>query len=167
MTSVSRVLTDPTYITINDEKCQVCKSTKYLNPKMKILTSPCYHRMCDSCVERLFGHGASLCPFCKTTLRKTNFVLQTFEDLVVERECQIRKTIHKYMNKVEEDFPTLKAYNDYLELLEDYTFKLLKNQNVQQVYGELEQFCSANKDVIQKNVIKQVIFIYSSFIIVT
>jgi hypothetical protein len=75
--------------------------------------------------------------------------------LVVERECQIRKTLQKYMNKTEHDFPSLRAYNDYLELLEDYTFKLLNEQNVQQVYMELEQFRVANKEVIQKNIMRQ------------
>ncbi len=57
----------------------------------------CYHRMCESCVDRLFSHGPAPCPVagCHRTLRKHRFRKQTFESIQVEREVDIRKRIAK------------------------------------------------------------------------
>ena len=63
--------------------------------------------------------GPAPCPICHRTLRKQKFRLQTFEDTVVEREVDLRKRIAKTFNKSEEDFSSLKVYNDYLEELEN------------------------------------------------
>lgn len=79
----------------DDEICPVCKSTKYLNPKMNLLVSPCYHRLCETCINRIFTHGSAPCPICATILRKGNFVVATFGDLVVEKELRIRKIVSK------------------------------------------------------------------------
>jgi len=76
--------------------CPVCKSSRYLNPNMKFLVNPeCYHKMCESCVDRIFSHGPAPCPIagCKRTLRKAKFRSQTFEDLKVEREVDIRRRV--------------------------------------------------------------------------
>lgn len=29
-----------------DDQCPVCKSDRYLNPKLRLLVSSCYHKMC-------------------------------------------------------------------------------------------------------------------------
>ena len=63
--------------------------------------------------------GPAPCPICQRTLRKNKFRLQTFEDTLVEREVDLRKRIARTFNKTEEDFPTLKDYNDYLEEVEN------------------------------------------------
>jgi CDK-activating kinase assembly factor MAT1 len=63
---------------------------------MKFLVNPeCYHKMCESCVDRIFSHGPAPCPIagCKYTLRKNRFRKQTFEDLKVEREVDIRRRV--------------------------------------------------------------------------
>lgn len=78
--------------------CPVCKSSRYLNPNMRFLVNPeCYHKMCESCVDRIFSHGPAPCPIagCKRTLRKAKFRSQTFEDLKVEREVDIRRRVAK------------------------------------------------------------------------
>jgi CDK-activating kinase assembly factor MAT1 len=78
--------------------CPVCKSSRYLNPNMKFLVNPeCYHKMCESCVDRIFSHGPAPCPIagCKRTLRKAKFRTQTFEDLKVEREVDIRRRVNR------------------------------------------------------------------------
>jgi hypothetical protein len=78
------------------EVCPICKSSRYLNPDMRFLINPeCYHRICDSCVDRLFSAGPNSCPVvgCKKTLRKNRFRTQTFEDIGVEREVDIRKRV--------------------------------------------------------------------------
>jgi CDK-activating kinase assembly factor MAT1 len=80
-----------------DEKvcCPVCKTDSYLNPNLQLLVSPCYHKMCEACVNRIFGIGAAPCPICRMTLRKTNFQKPIFESVFVEKECQVRKRINK------------------------------------------------------------------------
>ena len=78
--------------------CPVCKSSRYLNPDMKFLVNPeCYHKMCESCVERIFSHGPAPCPVagCHRTLRKQRFRKQTFGDIQVEKEVDVRKRVAK------------------------------------------------------------------------
>lgn len=79
-----------------DEVCPVCKSSRYLNPDMQFLINPeCYHKMCESCVDRIFSSGPANCPVatCHKTLRKNRFRKQTFEDINVEREVDIRRRV--------------------------------------------------------------------------
>lgn len=102
-----------------EEACPVCKSDHYLNPKMVLLVSACYHKICDSCTGRLFAHGSAPCPVCGTILRRSNLVVPTFEDMRVEKECRVRKRLATIFNKVREDFEGLREYNDYLEEVED------------------------------------------------
>ncbi len=65
---------------------------------MRFLVNPeCYHRMCESCVDRIFSHGPAPCPVagCHRTLRKQRFRKQTFGDIRVEREVDVRKRVAK------------------------------------------------------------------------
>lgn len=78
--------------------CPVCKSARYLNPNMRFLINPeCYHKMCESCVDRIFSQGPAPCPIagCARTLRKNKFRVPKFEDLQIEREVDVRKRIAK------------------------------------------------------------------------
>ncbi|KAF2713733.1 CDK-activating kinase assembly factor [Pleomassaria siparia CBS 279.74] len=114
--------------TSKDDICPVCKSSRYLNPNMKFLVNPeCYHKMCESCVDRIFSHGPAPCPIagCKRTLRKARFRRQTFEDLKVEREVDIRRKVAKLFDKEQDDFETLRDYNDYLETVETTLWNLI------------------------------------------
>ena len=80
----------------SNEECPVCHTKLYFKRDMRFLVNPeCYHRMCDSCVDRIFSHGPALCPIpgCRKTLRKNKFRLPRFEDLELEREIDIRKTV--------------------------------------------------------------------------
>lgn len=90
-----------------DDQCPVCKSDRYLNPKLRLLVSSCYHKMygsvvravvnsefysrCESCIDRLFTLGPAPCPICTKVLRKLTFTPQTFEDLGVEKEVAVRR----------------------------------------------------------------------------
>lgn len=78
-----------------DDACPVCKSDRYLNPRLRLLVSQCYHKMCESCIDRLFTLGPAPCPVCQKTLRKLAFMPQTFEDLTVEREVAVRRRLAK------------------------------------------------------------------------
>ena len=102
-----------------EDKCPVCSSDRYLNPSLRLLVSPCYHKMCESCIDRLFTLGPEPCPICGKIIRKTAFVAQTFEDLGVEKEVAIRRRVAKAYNLTVDDFHDLRSYNDYLEEVED------------------------------------------------
>ena len=91
-------LQTPTSTDKSSDICPVCKSSRYLNPNMRFLVNPeCYHKMCESCVDRIFSHGPAPCPIagCRRTLRKAKFRKQTFEDIQVEREVDIRRRMAK------------------------------------------------------------------------
>jgi CDK-activating kinase assembly factor MAT1 len=136
------------------ESCPVCKSSRYLNSKIKFKVNPeCYHKMCESCVDRIFAHGPAQCPIpgCKRTLRMLRFREQTFEDIRVEREVDIRKRVALVFNKREEDFETLRAYNDYLNDVEDITFNLVEGIDVNETNERLESYRTKHADEIATN----------------
>ena len=83
------------------------------------MVSPCYHKMCESCIDRLFSLGPAACPVCGQIVRKQQFSAQIFEDLSVEEEVNVRKRVAKLFTRKAEDFPSLRAYNDYLEEFEE------------------------------------------------
>ncbi|KAF2029799.1 CDK-activating kinase assembly factor [Setomelanomma holmii] len=123
--------------------CPVCKSSRYLNPNMQFKINPeCYHKMCESCVDRIFSHGPAPCPIagCARTLRKGKFRKQKFEDLKVEREVDIRKRVASAMNKQEDDFETLRDYNDYLEQVEEITWNLILKIDVEATEARLRRW---------------------------
>lgn len=136
---------------MTEETCPVCKSDRYLNPNMQLLVSPCYHRVCSTCVERLFAHGSAPCPVCGTLLRRSNFVIPSFEDLYVERECRIRLRLAEIFNRREEDFETLRDYNDYLEEVEGIVWRLVEERDVQKTNEQLEAYRQQNLDLIMRN----------------
>ncbi|KAL7276292.1 TFIIH/NER complex subunit [Rhizina undulata] len=138
----------------DDENCPVCKSSRYLNPNIKFLMNPvCYHKMCESCVDRLFTQGPGQCPVvgCGKTLRKNKFRKQTFEDVTVEREVDIRRRVAKTFNKRRDDFDSLLQYNNYLEEVEEITFNLVNNVEVSATEEKLQAYEVVNKDLINAN----------------
>ncbi|KAL8721267.1 MAG: hypothetical protein Q9225_002009 [Loekoesia sp. 1 TL-2023] len=138
----------------NDDICPVCKSSRYLNPNMRFLVNPeCYHKMCESCVDRIFSTGPAPCPIagCARTLRKQRFRKQTFEDLKIEREVDIRRRVAQVFNKQESDFETLRAYNNYLEEMEVTTFNLLEGIDVAATERKLAAYAAQNASSISQN----------------
>ncbi|XP_064427213.1 CDK-activating kinase assembly factor MAT1 isoform X4 [Mirounga angustirostris] len=98
--------------------------------------------------------GAGNCPECGTPLRKSNFRVQLFEDPTVDKEVEIRKKVLKIYNKREEDFPSLREYNDFLEEVEEIVFNLTNNVDLDNTKKKMEMYQKENKDVIQKNKLK-------------
>lgn len=109
--------------------------------------------MCESCVDRIFTQGPAPCPVigCGKTLRKNKFRKQTFEDVTVEREVDVRKRIAKTFNKRRDDFDTLLDYNNYLEEVEEMTFNLVNGVDVAKTESKLQAYELANKDLINTN----------------
>lgn len=131
-----------------DDKCPQCKTDRYLNPRLRLLVSPCYHKMCESCIDRIFSLGPAPCPECGKKVSKNQFTAQTFQDLGVEREVAVRRTVAKLFNRREEDFVDLKAYNDYLEEVEEITFNLIHEIDLPRTNAKLEQYQAAHRSAI-------------------
>ncbi|KAB5594851.1 RNA polymerase II transcription factor B subunit 3 [Ceratobasidium theobromae] len=150
---------DPTGKTVefksDDDVCPLCRSDRFLNPKLRLLVSTCYHRMCESCIDRLFTLGPAPCPTCKTVIRKMGFMPQTFEDLGVEKEVTIRRRIAKFFNKRLEDFEDLHAYNDYLEEVETIgnatAFNLINDIDIAATEARIAEHRAANAALIELN----------------
>ncbi|KAI0109133.1 CDK-activating kinase assembly factor MAT1-domain-containing protein [Nemania sp. FL0031] len=120
--------------------CPVCKRVRYLNTDMEFLINPeCYHPMCSNCVTNIFKSGPAQCPYatCTKTLRHRGFRSAFFADLAVEREVDIRRRVAAAYNMVEDDFETLRDYNNYLQDVEDLTFDLISGGDVER--GAAEQ----------------------------
>ncbi|PHH61443.1 hypothetical protein CDD81_351 [Ophiocordyceps australis] len=120
--------TASTSIDTEDETCPVCKTTRYFNKDMEFRINPeCYHRMCKTCVERIFRDGPNQCPYagCHKTLRLRGFKTAFFADLSIEREVDIRRRVAAVFNKAEDDFQSLTPFNDYLDMVETLTDELV------------------------------------------
>ncbi|GAC73903.1 predicted E3 ubiquitin ligase [Moesziomyces antarcticus T-34] len=132
----------------SDDKCPQCKTDRYLNPRLRLLVSPCYHKMCESCIDRIFSLGPAPCPECGKKVSKNQFTAQTFQDLGVEMEVAVRRTVAKLFNRREDDFLDLKAYNDYLEEVEEITFNLIHEIDLPRTNAKLEQYQAAHRSAI-------------------
>lgn len=111
---------------MSELQCPVCKNDSYLNPGIKMYVSPCFHKICESCLYKHFQQGYAPCPECGTLLRRINFISSTFEDVEVEREIKMRKLMNRYFNRQLDDFESEREYNDYLEEYENQLFELLE-----------------------------------------
>ncbi|KAI2641116.1 CDK-activating kinase assembly factor MAT1-domain-containing protein [Xylaria nigripes] len=123
--------TGPT-ATLPSDICPVCKRVRYLNTDMQFLINPeCYHPMCSNCVDNIFKSGPAQCPYatCTKTLRHRGFRSAFFGDLAVEREVDIRRRVAAAYNNVEDDFETLRDYNNYLQDVEDLAFALISGED--------------------------------------
>ena len=136
--------------------CPVCKTIRYLNKDMEFLINPeCYHSMCSNCVNRLFNDGPNQCPYagCHKTLRRKGFRSAFFGDLSVEREVDIRRRVAAVFNRVEDDFETLRDYNNYLLMVEDLTQDLVSGGEVKRRAAEatLQRWEAEHKADIEHN----------------
>ena len=99
----------------------------------------------------LIFQGSGACPECDVPLRRSNFKLQLFEDATIDKEVEIRRRIIRIFCKSQEDFSSLRDYNDYLELVEDIIFNLANNIDVDITNRKIQDYKSANTDFIRKN----------------
>ncbi|PFH61194.1 hypothetical protein XA68_18010 [Ophiocordyceps unilateralis] len=139
-----------------DETCPVCKTTRYFNRDMEFRINPeCYHRMCKTCVERIFKDGPNQCPYagCHKTLRLRGFKAAFFADLTVEREVDIRRRVAAVFNKVEDDFEDLEGYNDYLYMVECLTDDLVAGapEARSKAEGQLADWEAKHRADIERN----------------
>ncbi|WVQ81334.1 CDK-activating kinase assembly factor MAT1 [Cryptococcus sp. DSM 104549] len=135
----------------DQDVCPICHTDRQFNKNLRLLVSPCYHKMCESCIDRLFTLGPEPCPQCGRILRKINFAHQTFEDLKVEKEVSVRKRMAEHFNKRRADFGSDKEYDDYLEMVEDWTFNLLNDVDVPATEARISAFVKQNASLIAAN----------------
>lgn len=121
---------------------------------MRFLINPeCYHKMCESCVDRIFSSGPASCPVagCHKTLRKNRFRKQTFEDIGVEREVDIRRRVMQILNRREEEFTTKRAYDDFLEQREEIISNITLGIDVAKTEEALRKYAAENTVSIRAN----------------
>ncbi|RYO95179.1 hypothetical protein DL766_004192 [Monosporascus sp. MC13-8B] len=138
------------------EICPVCKRVRYLNTDMEFLINPeCYHAMCSNCVSNIFKSGPAQCPYasCAKTLRFRGFRSAFFGDLSVEREVDVRRRVAAVFNMAQDDFETLRDYNNYLQEVEDLTFDLVSGGEAERARAEerLRAHEQAHRDEIERN----------------
>lgn len=134
---------------MEERRCPVCKSDIYLNPDIVIYISPCFHRMCESCMFRIFSKGQAPCPECGTVLRKINYIKPTFEDITVEKECKVRRILLRAFRREEEDFcGDVERYNDYLEEFENLVFEALEMKSESLVRERIKEIQEAGEGSI-------------------
>lgn len=131
--------------------CPKCKSSEYNNRWFVLMVNECGHSLCKNCVDLLFARGSAECPQCKRTLKKVGFWEQTFDDPLVEKEVFFRKKLQKVFNLREEDFSSLRAYNDYLEEYESLVTNLTQDVDVDATWKKVEQFRKGHEEQITKN----------------
>lgn len=124
--------------------CPVCKADSYLNPAIKIYISPCFHKICESCLYKIFQQGHAPCPECGTILRRINFITSTFEDIEVEKELKMRKLMNRHFHRELADFNDVVSYNDYLEEYENVLFELLEHKNENIVKERINEIKATN-----------------------
>jgi len=140
----------------SDDICPVCKSNRYLNPSLQFLINPeCYHKMCSTCVDRIFTSGPASCPvpYCGKTLRKKGFHKAFFGDLKVEREVDIRKRVGSVFNRRQDEFETLRDFNNYLDDVECLIFDLVQGTKEEKARAEerLKAYRESNMGDIEEN----------------
>ncbi|KAL6250716.1 TFIIH/NER complex subunit [Rhinocladiella similis] len=132
---------------IGANKCPVCGSDPRTHPGLRFkINTKCYHRICEGCVDRNFSSGKAECPVagCHVNLWKREWRPQTFEDLKIEREVEIRKSVGKTLDRREEEFETKRDYDDYLELKEELIMNLVLKIDVQATRRKLKDYAIAN-----------------------
>jgi len=132
---------------IGANKCPVCGSDPRTHPGLRFkINTKCYHRICEGCVDRNFSSGKAECPVagCHVNLWKREWRTQTFEDLKIEREVEIRKRVGKTLDRREEEFETKRDYDDYLELKEELIMNLVFNTDAQATRRKLRDYAVAN-----------------------
>ncbi|CDW52881.1 Pkinase and MAT1 domain containing protein [Trichuris trichiura] len=131
--------------------CPKCKGSDYNNREFVLMVNECGHPLCRNCVEVVFARQSGPCPACSRVLRKNTFWVMQFDDPLVEVEVYFRKKLKKTFNLREEDFPDLRAYNDYLEQFEDIIFNLVHDQDVEETKTAIATFVKEHEEQIQRN----------------
>ena len=92
---------------------------------------------------------AGPCPQCQTILKRDKFRVQFFEDADMDKEVEIRRKVTQELFLREEDFPSLRAYNDYLEQIEGFIYNLANGVDLDQTRKDMDMM----KDSFKKGLL--------------
>ena len=147
----------------DEDVCVICgvdPSKKASNLTKRTLVSNvsrerrCGHRFCNSCVERSVAKkGQFACPVagCGATVRKATLDPRTLEDIEVERDATHRKRVLAVFNAPEESFAGARAYDDYLEEVEDAIYALTRGgPEAEAVEKKLQAHAAAHADDVAR-----------------
>ncbi|KAI3415747.1 hypothetical protein GPALN_005331 [Globodera pallida] len=139
--------------TANYRICPKCKTSEFQNRSLVMMLNECCHPLCQNCVENLFARNVAPCPYegCGKMLKRSGFWVQQFDDPRVERENFVRKRLSKIFNLQEDDFTTLREFNDYLERVEDIVFRLVNELKVEETEQEMHTFKEEFAEAIERN----------------
>jgi len=70
---------------------------------------------------------------------------------LIEKQTHFRKKLQKVFNLKETDFETLREFNDYLEMVEQYVNNLIYDRDVEETKRKIEQFQREHEELIVKN----------------
>lgn len=129
----------------------MCTNSSFLNPNLTLLTGPCGHKICTSCVESVFAQDRASCPSCGQKVSRSQYFQAAFDDITVETEIPIRKRIMRRFHKSREEFTNLREYNDHLEWLEDLIFNLANNIDVEQTEAKIKEYQIQNAESIERS----------------
>ncbi|XP_075257089.1 CDK-activating kinase assembly factor MAT1-like isoform X2 [Convolutriloba macropyga] len=139
----------------NDIMCPNCGSTKYRNPNMRLFIGTCGHSYCENCMNAYFSRGAHPCYECKTNLNHSSFRLQVFDDAAVDKEVEVRRKLTKELNLYEEDFSSLREYNDFLENFEEIVFNFTSNIDIIATKSKLDSMKEQYSSILAQNRFKK------------
>ncbi|VDP19941.1 unnamed protein product [Soboliphyme baturini] len=131
--------------------CPQCKSSDYNNRDFVLMINECGHPLCRNCVDRMFSRQSGPCPTCRRVLKRSSFWQQMFEDPLTEKEVFFRKKLQKVFTLVENDFPDLRSYNDYLEKFENLVFNLVNDRHVEETKREVAEFAKQHEEQIARS----------------
>lgn len=137
-----------------NDVCSACHVDYYYNPNIRILFSAiCDHRVCESCVKRLFQRGPYKCPACDRQLRASDFNQEAKEARQVDSEVKVRRQIRDIFCKSADDFENAEQWDDYLCMREDIIYRLVNapsQDEVQQTWKEIEEYREKHAEQIRR-----------------
>ena len=135
-----------------------CLLFREYNHQIYVLTSPID--------EFIFYLGSGSCPECEAPLRRVNFKLQLFEDASIDKEVTIRRQVLRDFCQTQDDFETLREWNDYLEQVEDIIFNLVNNIDKEETERTIAKYKESNKQFIKKNqYVAQIFLLFLSVVV--
>ncbi|EDQ90833.1 uncharacterized protein MONBRDRAFT_6728 [Monosiga brevicollis MX1] len=134
-----------------DEVCPHCKANRYTRKDLRLFTSLCGHFLCGECLDNLFQRATIRCPTCREERRRNDYELKVFDSGHVQRDVAIRRRQLQRLNLTEKDFPTLAAYNDYLEQREDIAYNLSNDLDLVETGQRLDKLLNDYAEQIATN----------------
>ena len=120
----------------DDVQCALCGKTEgdssNLHSQQTLQTNAtvrCGHQFCTTCIEREMTRKREFpCPVCQTPVKRGTLTIRSLDDVLCEKDTSWRRRVLQVFNQTQDDFPSLKEYNDYLEKVEDMIFSIVNEE---------------------------------------